>query len=54
LHTVAVAWEIYIPTVIIPKMPGTFSALGMLMASWRQDFARTLIGLLGKLPPGRL
>jgi len=54
LHAVAVAREIYIPTVIIPKMPGTFSALGMLMASWRQDFARTLIGLLGKLPPGRL
>ena len=30
-------------------MPGTFSALGMLMASWRQDFVRTLYGLLGSL-----
>jgi N-methylhydantoinase A len=54
LHAVAVAREIYIPTVIIPKMPGTFSALGMRMASWRQDFARTLIGLLGKLPTGEV
>jgi N-methylhydantoinase A len=54
LHAVAVAREIYIPTVIIPKMPGTFSALGMLMASWRQDFARTLIGLLGELSTGEV
>jgi N-methylhydantoinase A len=49
LHAVAIAREIYIPTVIIPKLPGTFSALGMLMASWRQDFVRTLIGRLGAL-----
>ena len=34
---------------IVPKVPGTFSALGMLMASWRQDFVRTLYGLLGAL-----
>ena len=41
--------EIFIPKVIVPKVPGTFSALGMLMASWRQDFVRTLYGLLGAL-----
>ena len=44
LHAVAIAREIFIPKVIIPKVPGTFSALGMLMASWRQDFVRTLYG----------
>jgi N-methylhydantoinase A len=49
LHAVAIAKEIFIPKVIIPKVPGTFSALGMLMASWRQDFVRTLYGLLGSL-----
>jgi N-methylhydantoinase A len=49
LHGCSVAREIFIPTVIIPKLPGTFSALGMLMASWRQDFVRTLIGRLGML-----
>ena len=49
LHAVAIAREIFIPTVVIPKMPGTFSALGMLMASWRQDYAQTIIGLLGRL-----
>jgi N-methylhydantoinase A len=49
LHAVAIAREIFIPKVIVPKVPGTFSALGMLMASWRQDFVRTLYGPLGAL-----
>ena len=49
LHAVAIAREIFIPQVIIPKLPGTFSALGMLMASWRQDFVRTLIGRIEHL-----
>jgi N-methylhydantoinase A len=51
LHAVAIAREISIPKVIIPKLPGAFSALGMLMAEWRQDFVRTLIGELGKIDP---
>src|SRR5580704_678625 len=49
LHAVAIAREISIPKVIIPKLPGNFSALGMLMAQWRQDFVRTLIGELGRV-----
>jgi N-methylhydantoinase A len=49
LHAVAIAREIFIPKVIVPKVPGTFSALGMLMASWRHDFVRTLYGLLGSI-----
>src|SRR5262249_17608925 len=49
LHAVAIAREISIPQVIIPKLPGNFSALGMLMAEWRQDFVRTLIGELDRL-----
>lgn len=52
LHASSIAREIFIPTVVIPKLPGTFSALGMLMASWRQDFVRTLIGRLGSLDIG--
>ena len=54
LHAVAIAREIFIPQVIVPKLPGTFSALGMLMAAWRQDFVRTLYGLLGSLQPSRV
>ncbi len=49
LHASAIAREIFVPVVIVPKFPGTFSALGMLMASWRQDFVRTLMGKLGAL-----
>jgi N-methylhydantoinase A len=51
LHAVAIAREISIPKVIVPKLPGNFSALGMLMAQWRQDFVHTLIGELGRVPP---
>jgi N-methylhydantoinase A len=49
LHAVNIARQIFIPRVIVPKVPGTFSALGMLMASWRQDFVRTFIGRIGAL-----
>ncbi len=49
LHALAIAREIFIPRVVIPKLPGNFSALGMLMASWRQDFVRTLVGRIGAL-----
>ena len=49
LHAVAIAREIAIPKVIIPRLPGNFSALGMLMAEWRHDFVRTLIGPLGEI-----
>jgi N-methylhydantoinase A len=54
LHAVAVAREIHVPRVIIPQVPGTFSALGMLMAAWRQDFVRTLYGLIGTLDAARV
>src|SRR6202140_122335 len=50
LRAVAVAREMRVPRVIVPKLPGNFSALGMLMAEWRQDFVRTLIGELDRLP----
>jgi N-methylhydantoinase A len=49
LHACAIAREIAIPTVVVPRLPGNFSALGMLMADWRQDFVRTLIGELDRV-----
>ena len=51
LHAAAIAREIAIPKVVIPRLPGNFSALGMLMADWRQDFVRTLIGELDRVKP---
>jgi N-methylhydantoinase A len=49
LHAVTIAREISIPRVVVPRLPGNFSALGMLMAQWRHDFVRTLIGALGTI-----
>src|SRR5207237_9724559 len=46
LHASAIAREIFIPRVVVPKLPGNFSALGILMAYWRQDFVITLLGML--------
>jgi N-methylhydantoinase A len=40
-HALAIARELAIPTVIIPRFPSHFSALGMLMADERHDFSRT-------------
>ncbi len=40
-HALAIARELHIPTVIIPRFPSHFSALGMLMADERHDFSRT-------------
>ncbi len=52
LHAAALAREIYIPKLVIPKLPGNFSALGMLLAEWRHDFVRTLVGPFGAIDPG--
>lgn len=49
VHAAALCKEISIPTLVIPKLPGNFSALGMLLAPWRHDLVRTLVGVLGKL-----
>ncbi|WP_417583393.1 hydantoinase/oxoprolinase family protein [Pelagibacterium sp.] len=43
LHAVSIARELSLPTVVIPELPGTFSALGMLMSDVRHDFVRTMI-----------
>ncbi|WP_137045585.1 hydantoinase/oxoprolinase family protein [Pseudolabrys sp. FHR47] len=41
LHATAVARELGIRTVIIPRAPGHFSAFGMLFSDLRYDFVRT-------------
>jgi N-methylhydantoinase A len=46
LHAVAVARDLHIPTVIVPRFPAHFSALGMLMADERHDFTRTHFSIL--------
>jgi N-methylhydantoinase A len=41
LHAAEIARELHIPTLIVPRVPGHFSALGMLMADLRHDYVRT-------------
>jgi N-methylhydantoinase A len=41
LHATEIARELNIPTLVIPRVPGHFSALGMLLADLRHDYVRT-------------
>jgi N-methylhydantoinase A len=49
LHAVAIARELHIPVVIIPRFPAHFSALGMLMADERHDLVRTYLASLDEV-----
>ena len=52
LHASARARELSIPEIIIPREPGNFSALGMLLSDVRLDLAATFAGRLeGALTP---
>jgi N-methylhydantoinase A len=46
LHASAIARELSIPTVLVPPLPGHFSAWGMLLADIRFDHAQTFIAEL--------
>ncbi len=48
LHASSVARQLGIPKVLIPRLPGVFSAWGMLMADLRRDFLRTQIMLVDR------
>jgi N-methylhydantoinase A len=54
LHASNVARQLGIPKVLIPPLPGVFSAWGMLMADLRRDFLRTQIMLVDRHCPGKL
>jgi N-methylhydantoinase A len=47
MHGALIAEELAIPRVLIPRHPGNFSALGLLVSDVKHDDARTRIGLLG-------
>ncbi len=54
LHAASIAHELTLPSVIVPELPGTFSALGMLMTDLRHDYVRTLIADLTTTSPDDL
>jgi N-methylhydantoinase A len=52
LHAAAVAEELGMRTVLVPPLPGNFSALGLLIADVRRDFVRTRISATAKTAMG--
>jgi N-methylhydantoinase A len=51
LHAVALAKELKIPKVLVPPIPGIFSAMGMLISDIRHDFVLTRIFPTHKVKP---
>jgi N-methylhydantoinase A len=54
LHAVAVARELSIPRVVIPPLPGHFSAVGLLVADERHDYVRSWLAPLDAVAPAAL
>jgi len=48
LHAAEIADELGMRTVVVPPLPGNFSALGLLIAEVRRDFVRTRVAATGK------
>jgi len=54
LHALAVATETGIRSVLVPPRPGVASALGLLVAELKHDFASTVVERLESADPGAL
>src|SRR2546428_7369965 len=54
MHAVERAESIGITKVIVPPLPGLFSALGMLMTDMRYDRVRGMVGLLEEVGEGKI
>jgi len=51
VHAAALAAELQIPEVIVPPVPGAFSALGLVASDLKRDYSRTLYANLRTLDP---
>jgi N-methylhydantoinase A len=54
IHAVALAEELKLPEVIIPPVPGAFSALGLVATDLRRDYSRTLYSDLKSVDPAEV
>ena len=54
LHAAGVAKMLSIPRVVIPQMPGNFSAIGMLVADLRHDYIQTYLHELRSAEIGKI
>jgi len=54
VHAAALADELQIPEVVVPPVPGAFSALGLVASDLKRDYVRTLYADLGSVEPSRV
>ena len=54
VHAAALAAELGIPEVIVPPVPGAFSALGLVASDLKRDWSRTLYADLASADPARV
>jgi N-methylhydantoinase A len=54
LQAAAIADELGMGTVVVPPMPGNFSAFGLLVADVRRDFVRTHVALVDALAASQI
>jgi N-methylhydantoinase A len=54
LHACALAEELGIRTVLVPRAGGVLSALGLAISDLRRDYSAPLLGAIDALDPGRL
>lgn len=54
VHAVELARELEIPTVVLPPMPGVFSAFGMLVSDMMQDFQAPVVLNVEDVDPAQL
>ncbi|MDX6591323.1 MAG: N-methylhydantoinase [Gaiellales bacterium] len=54
MHAAAICEEIGVPRVVVPAVPGMFSAWGMLTADVRHDVVRTSVNRAAELEPGAI
>ena len=54
VHAAPLAAELQIPEVIVPPVPGAFSALGLVASDLKRDYSRTLYADLGAIDPTRV
>jgi len=54
MHAAELAEQVGVSTIVIPPLPGLFSALGMLMTDMKYTYVKGMLKLLDELPEGHL
>ena len=54
LHAIAIAREVGMRSIVVPSLPGMFSALGAALAPVRHDVSQSLLALLHDIAPATL